>query len=165
MSGPPTRRPGRSAPVRKIGIVGGGAWGTALAAVAHGAGREAVVWARETEVVEAINGEHRNTVYLPEVELDPDIRASAEVGEACAADAVLFVAPAQHAREVAALLAPHLEPGVPLVICSKGIEAAGATLMSETLAEVLPETPLAVLSGPTFAIPPPDPPRRCSRPR
>jgi glycerol-3-phosphate dehydrogenase (NAD(P)+) len=138
--------------VQKIGIIGGGAWGTALAAVARVAGRETVIWAREAEVVAAINDEHRNTIYLPDVELDPGIRATGELAEAGAAEAVLFVVPAQHARVVAAELVAHLEPGVPVVICSKGIEVESGALMSEVLAEVLPETPLAVLSGPTFAI-------------
>ncbi len=135
-----------------IAIIGGGAWGTALAGVARRAGREAVIWAREAEIVEAINGKHENTAFLPGVALDPGIRATADLAEAASgAKAVLLVAPAQHLRQVGEALAPHLAAGVPVVICAKGIERGSFALMSEALADAAPGTPLAVLSGPTFA--------------
>jgi glycerol-3-phosphate dehydrogenase (NAD(P)+) len=138
--------------VTGIAIIGGGAWGTALAGVARRAGREAVIWAREAEIVEAINGKHENTAFLPGVALDPGIRATADLAEAASgAKAVLLVAPAQHLRQVGEALAPHLAAGVPVVICAKGIERGSFALMSEALAEAAPGTPLAVLSGPTFA--------------
>ena len=135
-----------------IAIIGGGAWGTALAGVARRAGREAVIWAREAEIVEAINGKHENTAFLPGVALDPGIRATADLAEAASgAKPVLLVAPAQHLRQVGEALAPHLAAGVPVVICAKGIERGSFALMSEALADAAPGTPLAVLSGPTFA--------------
>ena len=137
--------------MRRIGVIGGGAWGTALAALARAKGREVVLWAREPEVVAAINAEHRNPQYLPEAELDPAIRATEEMAEAARADALLLVAPAQYVRAVCAALEPDLSPAVPLVICAKGIERDSGKLLSEVVAETCPEAPLAVLSGPTFA--------------
>ena len=135
-----------------IGVIGGGAWGTALGVVARANGHDVTLWAREAAVVEAINAEHRNPLFLPEVELDPGLRATAEMAEAAQAEVLLLVAPAQHLRAVSGELARHLPAGVPLVICAKGIEQESCALMSEVVAEVLPEAPLAVLSGPTFAI-------------
>ncbi|HEX7970061.1 MAG TPA: NAD(P)H-dependent glycerol-3-phosphate dehydrogenase [Stellaceae bacterium] len=137
--------------MQRIGIIGGGAWGTALALTARRAGREVVLWAREAEVVAAINRDHANPLFLPGVPLDPAIRATAELGEAVAADALLLVAPAQYLRAAATALAPHLAPGVPVLLCTKGIEEKSGALMSEVAAASLPAAPLAVLSGPTFA--------------
>ena len=135
----------------KIGIIGAGAWGTALATVCRRAGREVVVWAREAEVADAINNAHENTVFLPGIALDPAIRATTAEAEALDAEAVLLVAPAQHLRQVCRSLARHWRQGAPAVICGKGIEQESCRLMSEVLAETLPDAPLAVLSGPTFA--------------
>jgi glycerol-3-phosphate dehydrogenase (NAD(P)+) len=138
-------------PIARIGIVGGGAWGTALAVTARRAGREVVLWAREAEVVEAIDARHENPLFLPGMALDPAIVATADLATAARADAVLLVVPAQYLRSVAAALAPLLAPGTPLVLCAKGIEAGSGALMSEVAAAALPEARLAVLSGPTFA--------------
>ncbi len=137
--------------IRRIGVIGGGAWGTALAQAARRAGREVVLWAREDEVVAAINRDRVNPLYLPGVALEDGILATGELAEAAAADALLLVAPAQRLRAVSAALAPHLSESAPLVICSKGIETGTAALMTEVVAETLPDRPLAVLSGPTFA--------------
>jgi glycerol-3-phosphate dehydrogenase (NAD(P)+) len=137
--------------MERIGIVGGGAWGTALGLVARRAGRSALIWAFEPEVVTAINRDHRNPLFLPDVALDPALAATGDLAEAAKADAVLLATPAQHLRRVAAALAPHLGPGTPVVICAKGIEDGSGALMSEVLAQVLPQASVAVLSGPTFA--------------
>lgn len=137
--------------MQRIGIIGGGAWGTALAVTASRAGRAVTLWAHEAEVVAAINDRHENSVFLPGVSLDPAIEAVADVASAASSDAVLLVVPAQHLREVASALGPALRPGIPVVLCSKGIEAKTGALMSEIAAAVLPSAPLAVLSGPTFA--------------
>lgn len=137
--------------MERIGIIGAGAWGTALAMVVRRAGRQVVLWAREPEVAAAVNGDHMNPLFLPGVELDGAIRATCEPGEAADAEAVLLAAPAQHLRQVAAGLAGDWKAGVPAVICAKGIERDTASLMSEVLGEVLPQAPVAVLSGPTFA--------------
>ena len=133
-----------------VGVVGGGAWGTALAGIAA-AGGGAVLWAREAEVVSAIDATQRNPLFLPDIALDPAIRATSDLAAVAANDVILLVVPAQHLRLVAANLAPHWQAGTPVVICAKGIELQTGLLMSEVVAEILPDAPLAVLSGPTFA--------------
>ncbi len=138
--------------MERIGVIGAGAWGTALALAAQRAGREVVLWARDPKLAEEINARHENSRYLPEVAFDAEIRVTAELAEAAESDALLLVTPAQALREVAAALAPHLGPARPLVICSKGIERGTGLLMTEVLAEVLPGHAAAVLSGPTFAL-------------
>jgi glycerol-3-phosphate dehydrogenase (NAD(P)+) len=134
-----------------IGIIGAGAWGTALAQALSKAGRQIVVWAHEAEVVEAINKSHKNPTFLPGVALNPAITATTVLSEAGEADAVFMVVPAQFMRGVAARMAPSLAQGVPVVVCAKGIEQESCALMTEVVAETLPGHPVGVLSGPTFA--------------
>lgn len=140
-----------AAGLQRIGIVGGGAWGTALALAARQAGRDVLIWAREPDVVEDINRRHRNERFLPGITLEPAIAATGALAELGRCEAVLLVAPAQALRIVAAQLAPHLDRGVPAIICAKGIERDSGALMTEVAAETLPGRPLGVLSGPTFA--------------
>jgi len=137
--------------MQRIGIIGAGAWGTALATVARRAGRDVVIRAHEPEVVTAINTQHANPDFLPGITLDAAIRATADFAEAARADAVLLVTPAQFARSTAEAVAPHMAKAVPLVICSKGIEQTTGKLLSEAIAETAPALTTAVLSGPTFA--------------
>lgn len=136
-----------------IGVIGAGAWGTALAAVAAQAGRKVVLWALEADVIEAVNTDHTNPVFLPDFVLPENVRATGELGEAATGDAILLVAPAQHMRGVTERLAAtlKLKSGTPVVICAKGIEQTTLKLMSEVVAETLPQATRAVLSGPTFA--------------
>lgn len=134
----------------KIGVIGGGAWGTALAQVAaHGGkGQHVRLWALEPEVAAAINRDHQNSLYLPNIPLSDKIVATSHLADMADCDALLIVTPAQHLRSSIA----HLPvKNVPLVLCSKGIEAGTMKLMSEVVEAVLPDAPLAVLSGPTFA--------------
>jgi glycerol-3-phosphate dehydrogenase (NAD(P)+) len=138
--------------MQHFAIIGGGAWGTALACALRRAGRDVLLWAREAEVVAAVNAHHENTLFLGGVGLDPAIRASGALADAGQADAVLLVPPAQHLRAVLAALVPHLGATTPLVVCSKGIEHGSLNLMSEVTAQTAPGRPLAVLSGPTFAV-------------
>lgn len=137
--------------IQKLGIAGGGAWGTALATIARRAGRDVLIWAREQETVASINDNHCNAMFLPDVTLDPGIKATAALDDMGACDAVLVVSPAQHLRGIAEALAPSIGEGQPLVICSKGIERETGLLMSQIAADLLPEAMLAVLSGPSFA--------------
>ncbi|HYE00862.1 MAG TPA: NAD(P)H-dependent glycerol-3-phosphate dehydrogenase [Alphaproteobacteria bacterium] len=138
--------------IRRIAVIGGGAWGTALAQVARTAGRDVVLWARDAAVVEAVNARHENPSRLPGVPLDPAIGATTDMAAALAgADAVLLVCPAQALRGVAGQMAPHLAPGLPVVLCAKGIEIESGLTLVEVLAEALPGARPAVLSGPTFA--------------
>ena len=135
-----------------VAIIGGGAWGTALAVLAARTGRRATIWARDPEIVTAINQSRENTVYLPGVALSPAIVATSTIAEALAdAAAALLAVPAQFVRAVLERLAPALSPGLPLLLCAKGIETASLKLMSELTAEIVADTPLAVLSGPSFA--------------
>ncbi|MEX6723829.1 NAD(P)H-dependent glycerol-3-phosphate dehydrogenase [Parapedomonas caeni] len=137
--------------MQRIGVVGGGAWGTALAQVAARAGRDVVLWAREPQVVADINAIHENRTYLAGVTLDPVVRATGAFTDLAACDALLLVAPAQFLRAVLADLAAVLAARVPVVLCAKGIEQGSGLLMTEVAAQVAPGRPLAVLSGPTFA--------------
>jgi glycerol-3-phosphate dehydrogenase (NAD(P)+) len=137
--------------MERIGIIGAGAWGTALAQSLSRAGRAVVIWAHEAETVAALNRDHANAVFLPGIALDPAIRATSSLGEAAAADAVLLAVPAQHLRAIGAALAAAAPVPVPVVVCAKGIEVATGALMTEIVAATLPGRPCAVLSGPTFA--------------
>ena len=130
-----------------IGVVGGGAWGTALACLARRAGRRTTLWSRDPAVSATIARDRANPVYLPGATLDAGIEAAADLSALDACDAILLVCPAQAVRLVAA----RLGGGAPIVICAKGIEAATGLLMPEVLAEVLPGRPVAMLSGPSFA--------------
>ncbi len=139
--------------MNKIAIIGAGAWGSGLAASLRRSGRDVSLWAREPEVAAAINGGQGNPLYLKGVELPAGIRASTDIEATIKdAEAVLLVVPAQFLRPTAAAMRPHLAVGAPVVLCAKGIEQGTGKLMSEVAAEELPDTPLAVLSGPSFAI-------------
>lgn len=130
-----------------IGVVGGGAWGTALACLARRAGRRVTLWSRDPAISNAIASDRANPVYLPGLALDAGIEAAPALSSLGNCDAVLLACPAQAVRVVAARL-----PGSsPVLICAKGIEAASGLLMPEVLAEVLPGRPIAMLSGPSFA--------------
>ncbi len=137
--------------MRRVGIIGAGSWGTALAVVAREAGHSVVLWARESEVIEAINNRHENTIFLAGIALDPTIRATGDPAEAADAELVLFTVPAQFLRQAAGATATHWRRGTAAVICCKGIEHQTCALMSEVLAECLPDADVAVLSGPSFA--------------
>jgi glycerol-3-phosphate dehydrogenase (NAD(P)+) len=132
----------------RLGVIGGGAWGTALAQVAAGEGREVLLWAREPEVVEAINSVHENTVFLPNRTLDSGVRATGDLARLADCDAWLVVTPAQHMRAVLEVVPASDKP---LILCSKGIEERSGSLLHRVAAEARPGAPIAVLSGPTFA--------------
>lgn len=131
-----------------VGVIGAGAWGTALAQMLASDGREVLLWALEPEVVDEINRHHRNSPYLPSAELAPSIRATGSMADLARCDTLLAVTPAQHlARTIGNLSAPPRD----LVLCSKGIEAGSGRMMNEVAAEVAGESEIAILSGPTFA--------------
>ena len=136
----------------KIGVIGAGAWGTSLATVMRRAGNEVVVQAHEPETASAINKSHTNPDFLPGVELDPEIKAVKSLSAAVDSDAVLIAAPAQHLRSICEAAASDWPDSVPAIICAKGIEQQTCALMSEVVSMALPRKPIAVLSGPTFAI-------------
>ncbi|AUW57235.1 glycerol-3-phosphate dehydrogenase [Sphingobium sp. SCG-1] len=132
----------------KIGVIGAGAWGTALAQVAASGGETVPLWALEPEVVESVNARHENSLYLPGVTLGGHVQATGNLDDLADCDALLIVTPAQHLRT---LLAQAPCENKALIICCKGIEAGTGLLMSEAAQATCPVAPVAVLSGPTFA--------------
>ena len=140
-----------SAHLQKVSVIGGGAWGTALAQTCAAAGRDVCLWAREQEVVQGINGAHENPLFLPGMALNETIRASADLEQAAKADIVLMVVPAQFARAVLTALGPHISEGTPVLLCAKGIERQSRAFMTGILAHSVPQAIPAVLSGPSFA--------------
>ena len=137
---------------KTFGVIGAGAWGTAIAQMLARDGQSVLLWARESEVAEAINTARENTVFLKGVALKPQIRATNRLEDLGSADAIFAVAPAQHTRATLRALKASLRPGVPVVLCSKGIELSTARFMTDVLAEELPQATPAVMSGPSFAI-------------
>ena len=131
-----------------VGVLGAGAWGTALAQMLASDGREVLLWAREPELVEEINSSRTNSLFLPSARLAETIRATGNLADLSGCDVLLAVTPAQHLGSVLAGL-----ERVPrdLVLCSKGIEAGSGRLMADVARAAAPGCPLAVLSGPTFA--------------
>ncbi len=136
---------------RQVGVIGAGAWGTALAQAATFAGRSVLIQAREAEVVDSINSAHENSLYLKGVKLSPKVRATGDLADLAHCDLILAVPPAQHMRTTLKAAAPYIRPGVPIVLCSKGVERGTDALMTEVLNDVLPDATAAVLAGPNFA--------------
>lgn len=132
----------------KIGVIGAGAWGTALAQVLSEGQKELLLWVRETEVVDQINQVRENQSFLPGHRLRDTIRATQDWDAIAACDMLLLVTPAQHLR---ATLEALPDTDAALLLCCKGIEAKSQMLLSEVAAELRPDNPLAILSGPTFA--------------
>ena len=131
-----------------FGVIGGGAWGTALAQLLAAEGAPVRLWARETDVVTAINSEHRNPVFLPGAALSPSLTATAALADMADLDALLVVVPVPFLRAVLA----ELPPGdAPLIFCSKGMEAGSFAFPIDMARDLTPQRPHAVLSGPTFA--------------
>ncbi len=139
----------------RISVIGAGAWGTALAHLRAQHGDDVTVWAYESEVVADINERHENRIFLPGVELPPNLRATSDIGASVGeAELVMVVCPSHVMRPVMTQAKEHLPPGVPLVSAAKGIENDSLMMMSEVLEEVLPlshHPMLAFLSGPSFA--------------
>ena len=110
------------------------------------------MWARDPAVVAAINERHENPLFLPGIALDNSIVASTDAAAAIAeAEAALIAVPAQFLRGALEMLAPLMPAGLPFLLCAKGIETGSLQTMSEIAAEIVPEAPVAILSGPSFA--------------
>ena len=137
--------------IMKIGVVGSGAWGTALAIAFQRAGCKPLLWGPSSDLAEVINKAHENTYRLPGVALDPEIKATALFSDLAQMDAVVLAPPAQKVREVLEKYKVFVSKTVPLVIASKGIELGTGELISEIVKGFFPENPIAVLSGPSFA--------------
>ncbi len=137
--------------IRSVSVVGGGAWGTALAQTLSYGGTAITLWAREPEIVDDINARHVNRTFLPGVDLNAEIKATGDIASVSHADAILAVVPAQHLRDVMGKLSKQLAPDTPVIICAKGIEQTTGKLMGDVLEEVAPHVLRVVLSGPSFA--------------
>lgn len=137
--------------IQTVAVLGGGAWGTALALTAARAGRDVRLWARDPATVSAIKGRRENRKYLPGTPLPEAMMATADLTEALQADAVLLAVPAQSVRVVAGVVRGSAPPGIPIVICAKGLERGTGKRMSQIVAEAAPNVVPAVLSGPSFA--------------
>lgn len=133
---------------RNFGVIGGGAWGTALAQLLAADGAPVRLWAREADVVAAINNEHRNPVFLPGSALSPSLTATGDLAEMSDLDALLVVVPVPFLRAVLAELPANRAP---LIFCSKGMEAGSFAFPIDMARDLVPGRPHAVLSGPTFA--------------
>ena len=132
----------------RIAVIGAGAWGTALAQVLSEDQDQLLLWAREPDIIDQINQDHENKSFLPGYQLRDTIRATQDWDAIAACEVLLLVTPAQHLRSTLQAL-PNSDAA--LILCCKGIEAQSRMLMSEVAAELRPDNPLAVLSGPTFA--------------
>ena len=135
----------------RVGVIGAGAWGTALALVAARAGHQVTMWARQPSTADAINADHENKARLPGIVLPTSIRATAESAALGESDLVLIATPAQVMREVMASFRDQLTPGTSAVITAKGIEQSTSLFLADVLQEVCPDLEPLVLSGPSFA--------------
>ncbi|PVB61516.1 NAD(P)H-dependent glycerol-3-phosphate dehydrogenase [Labrenzia sp. 011] len=137
--------------IKTVGVIGGGAWGTALALTAARAGRDVRLWARDPAIVSDIRSRRQNARYLPGITFDEDLNATDSLAEAADADAVLLVTPAQTTRAMLAALKKTGKARGPVVLCAKGIEQSSGKLLSKVMSEELPGVEPGVLSGPSFA--------------
>lgn len=136
---------------RRIGVLGAGAWGTALALVASRAGCEVVIWAREPDIAASLQAGRGNPAYLPGVDMPP-MHATTELSRVSSSDAILAVIPAQFGGSVFAALNSLRPDGAPVALCAKGIEQSSLRFQTEVLAQAWPQARPAVLSGPSFAV-------------
>ncbi|MEP7381773.1 MAG: NAD(P)H-dependent glycerol-3-phosphate dehydrogenase [Gemmatimonadota bacterium] len=137
----------------RCAVIGGGAWGSALAHLVARGGHEVQLWAREADVVEHINLTHANPRFLPGAMLDPAVRATTSIADALAdAELVVFVAPSHVLRDVVRGAASLVKPGALAVVATKGIERRTLALMSDVVHAEMPEHPVVALSGPSFAV-------------
>ena len=140
-----------SEPTPTISVIGAGAWGTALAQTIAYQCKDATLWARNPALAAEINTVHENKPYLAGIEISHHITATSELQIAMQSEIILMVTPAQAMREILQQIKPFIRPEHKLILCSKGIEISTGMLMSEVAQEILPNTPIAILSGPNFA--------------
>lgn len=135
----------------QLGVIGAGAWGTALAMLANRAGSQATLWTRNSQVIDSIRTVRENAPYLPDVFIDPAIDVTDDLLRMSQCDVIIISIPAQSLRTVAISLSDIVPANVPLVLATKGIERGSLMLMSEVVQSILPHNPYAVISGPNFA--------------
>ena len=135
----------------QVGVIGAGAWGTALAMLANRAGSDVTIWTRNFQVVESIRRNRENVQYLPECFIDPSIQVTNHSEFIADCDVLIVTIPAQSLRTVAISLSDAVPSHLPIIIATKGIERGSLMLMSEVVQSILPHNPYAILSGPNFA--------------
>ncbi|HFB2048710.1 MAG: NAD(P)-dependent glycerol-3-phosphate dehydrogenase [Hyphomicrobiaceae bacterium] len=136
---------------RRIGIIGGGAWGTALAQTLARTGCEVMIWTHEASTASEINNHHTNEFFLAGISLNRNIKATLSLELLAENDLLLMTSPSQHIRSIASKILPYINNSTPLLICAKGIEQSSGKLLTEVLTEELPDITFGVLSGPSFA--------------
>lgn len=134
-----------------ISVIGGGAWGTALAATIARKGQNPTLWARDSSVIESIREQNQNIKFLKGIPLPEGIRSTTNPADMAGADILLVVIPAQAIRSILETFREIIKPTATLVLCAKGIENTTGKRVSEITREVMPNNPIAVLSGPSFA--------------
>jgi glycerol-3-phosphate dehydrogenase (NAD(P)+) len=136
----------------RCAVVGGGAWGTALAHVLGTNGHEVMLWAREAEVVEAVNARHENVVFLSGAALSPAVKATSDMAAALTgARIVMYAAPSAHLRDIAKRAAPHVGKDAIIGVATKGIEVGTLALMTDVVESENNGRPVVAVSGPSFA--------------
>src|SRR5262245_3307912 len=136
--------------IQRIAVLGGGAWGTALALTCARAGREVTLWEYEPDNAACLE-QRRESRFLPGVRLDEAIKVTRDLEATARSDAILVVVPAQAVRSVVSCLASSVAKHTPLIVCAKGIEHGTHRFMTEIIAECAPNLVPAILSGPSFA--------------
>jgi glycerol-3-phosphate dehydrogenase (NAD(P)+) len=134
-----------------VGVIGGGAWGTALSILANRAGSKVTLGTRNANVIKAIQENRCNDIYLPSVFVDPAITVTDKFDAVCKSDVVIFATPSHVLRMVSIIFSDMLETKIPIIVASKGVERGSLMLMSEVVQSVLPYNPIGVISGPNFA--------------
>ena len=134
-----------------LAVLGSGAWGTALATMLASDGTTVQLWGRDAQVIEAINRDHRNAAYLGDIALSENIVATVDLEQACSADIVLCVTPAQSFGQSAPKIKPLLLSGASVVLCAKGIDHVSGQMLHQLAAEAIGHESVAALSGPSFA--------------
>jgi glycerol-3-phosphate dehydrogenase (NAD(P)+) len=135
----------------KVGVMGGGAWGTALSILANRAGSDVMLGTRNSNVIASISDRRTNDIYLPSIFIDPSITVTDDFSVICRGDILVLATPSHCLRTVCIAISDILSPSVTLVIACKGIERGSVLLMSEVVQEILPQNPIAIISGPNFA--------------
>lgn len=136
---------------KNIIVLGGGAWGTALANLMANNGHKTLLWCLEKSCAASINDGHENKDFLPGIKLNKGLKATSDAPDFSGADLVLVVIPAQFMRRSLAGFAATMPKGLPLVLCSKGIERESLSFMADVVKDAVPQAVPFVLSGPSFA--------------
>jgi len=134
-----------------VGVIGGGAWGTALSIVANRAGSAVTLGTKNLNVIQSVRERRTNDIHMPGVFIDPNINITDDLGSVCRCDVLVLAVPSHCLRALCISISDTLDPKLPIIIASKGIERGSLMLMHEVVSTILPNNPVGVLSGPNFA--------------